>query len=222
MKTRKMRLIALMITLAAVMTGINAEAQRREYRTERDNPGKGKREYTERKQNKREYKKPNSDRRRENKRDYQASRNYKLDRNYQHWDREDHSKKYQKKNWDNHSNKYNKKYWNNQFRYDKRYEYNHPRYGHVYKRFHAQPIRVRHYNNDYYFYGGQCFHHYHGIGYVRIDFPRNLILVNLPFQCELIRVGHHAYYRYGDLVFERCDRGFRLAPSIGIQLSAHF
>ena len=209
MKTKKMRLIALMITLAAVMTGVNAEAQRREYRSERDNTRNEKRQYTERKINKKEYQKSDNNKNRKNDRDYHAEQNAKSNKHDQ-WGHQDYSNKYHKKNRDNH------------YKYDNRYEYRHPQYGHVYKKFRSNPIRIKHHNGDYYFYGGNYYHHHQGIGYVRVEIPRHLIFGNLPFHCERIRLGHHVYYRYGDLLFERCDYGYRIAPNVDIHLSAHF
>lgn len=219
MKTRKFRLIAMMITLAAVMTGINAEAQRRSERTDQNNKRSQRvernsnlyeRRYeANRNPQKNTYKKSNKKQKWEKNRDYQAERNLKYNRNYQHWDRDDH-REYSKRNWDRH------------FKYDRRYVYVHPKYGHVYKRFHNHPVRVRHYDRDYYFYGGQCFRHYNGVGYVHVDFPRNMILASLPFEYERVWIGPRLYYRYGNMVFERCDLGYRLAPNISIQLSAHF
>jgi len=225
-----MRLIAMMITLAAVMTGINAEAQRRSqrteqnnrsHRTERVNPRHEKRYQTQHTPQKHEYNKKYQKKQQwRNKRDYHADRHIDLNRRYQHWDRDDH-RNYSKL-WDRDDHRRYSKHWDKHFRYDRKYAYVHPRYGHVYRRFHSRPTRVRYYNDDYYFYGGQCFRHYNGIGYVRIEFPRNLILASLPFQCERVWVGPHVYYRYGDMVFERCNLGYRLAPNIRIQLSAHF
>ena len=231
MKTTKIRLIAMTISLAAVMTGINAEAQRRtersgqnnrSHRTERVNPRNERRSNVHRTPKHQKQKEFNNRYKRENKRDYQAERHYKSDRRYQHWDREYSYKTKPHKKWKYQSHKYNKKHWDNFWRHDRRYRYNHPHYGMVYKRFHHHPVRVRHYNRDYYFYGGQCFRYYNGIGYVRVDFPRNIVLVDLPFQYDRVWIGPHVYYRYGNMIFERCDRGYRLAPNINIQLSAHF
>jgi hypothetical protein len=204
MKTRKMRLIALMITLAAVVTGLNAEAQRREARTERKNQKTEKRQFTEHKNDKKEYK--NSDKNKK----WKSDRDDFANRNYQYWDKNDHRKKYPQKQWDKN------------YKYTSRYEYVHPKYGHVYRKFNSSPIRLRYGQGDIFFFGSNYYRYYRGIGYVRIAIPRNVIFYDLPFQCELVRVGPQVYYRYGDLVFERCDRGFRLAPAIDIHLSAHF
>lgn len=110
------------------------------------------------------------------------------------------------------------------YRYDRpnRYEYHHPKYGHVYRKFHSTPVRMRHTQGDFYFYGGNYYRHYHGIGYVRVELPRNVIFVDLPFRVERVRHGNLVYYRHGDMYFERCEHGYRPAPRIGIQLSAHF
>lgn len=215
MKTTKMRLIATMITLAAVVTGLNVEAQRQDTRTRRESPKNERNYQVEPKQGGREYRKPdhnfksNKSKHWKNNRDYRAQRNYKIDRDNRHWDRDDH-RRYSNRDWDNH------------YRYNRRYEYHHPQYGHVYRRFHTSPIRLRYANGDIFFAAGNYYRYYRGVGYVRIAVPRNVVFYNLPFQCERVRVGPQVYYRYGNLVFERYNHGFRLAPSIGIHLSAHF
>ena len=199
MKTKKMRLIALMITFAAVMTGVNAQAQHREYHAGRQNPAE-KRQEAVKKQDKREYHKPDTRRERES-----YSQHYRKPER-----RDEHGKwKGEPKHYDH-------------YKYDKRYEYEHPKYGHVYKHFHEKPIRLRHSHGDYYFYGGRYYNHVAGIGYVHVAFPRNLVYAELPFRCERVWVGHRVYYRYGDLFFERCDLGYRLAPNVSIHLSANF
>ncbi|MGQ8336163.1 hypothetical protein ACUNWD_06390 [Sunxiuqinia sp. A32] len=201
MKTKRIKLIALMITLAAVLTGFNAEAQKREYRSNKNDNNKGKRYQTENRQ-KREYK--------------------KSERNYKGWGDVKKSKKYDKKNRD-FAYKHNDRHFDYKY-YDRHhdYRYHHPKYGTVYRKFHKAPLKLRHARGDYYFYGGHYYRYYSRIGYVRVELPRHLVFDRLPFNCEAYRVGHHTYYRHGDLMFERCDHGYRLAPSIGIQISAHF
>jgi hypothetical protein len=200
MKANKMRLIALMITLAAVMTGINAEAQRRETRSERQQPNVEKRQHADQKSSKREYQKPDYKKDRK----YYSERHNKPERQDDHWNRQHQPKSYK------------------HYKYDKRYEYDHPHYGHVYKNFRSKPVRIHHHHGDYYFYGGRYYSHRPGIGYVHVEIPRNLIFVDLPFHCQRVWVGPHVYYRYGDLYFERCDLGYRLAPNVSIHLSARF
>jgi hypothetical protein len=226
MKTRKIRLIAMVITLAAVMTGVNAEAQRRETSTQRNTSKKEVRQVKESKRfnDKKAYQ--SNDRNKQLKsssREYRGSdrtpntnrshRQYYSDRDYKpkgnaHW---------------NKSAKYSKKQWKNHYKHDRKYAYHHPKYGNVYRQFHVNPVRIHHHTHgDYYFYGGHYYRHHYGIGYVRIEIPRHMVFNHLPFQCELVRVGPHVYYRYGDMYFERYSHGYRLAPSIGIQFSAHF
>ena len=227
MKKRKMRLIALMITLAAVTTGVNAEAQRRETSTQRNASKKEVRQAKESKRSKdRHAYQHNSDRSKQLK---SSSREYRgADRNFhaQRSDRNYHTgRDYKAKgnaHW-NKSAKRSKKYWKNDYKHDRKYAYHHPKYGTVYSQFHFNPVKIHHHTHgDYYFYGGHYYRHHHGIGYVRIEVPRHMVFNHLPFQCELVRVGPHVYYRYGDMYFERYSHGYRLAPSIGIQISAHF
>lgn len=232
MKTIRIKLIAWTITLAAVMTGVNAEAQRRETSTQRNTSKKEVRQVKESKRfndqrayqhddrnrqlksSSREYRgsnrTSNADR---NNREYYSNRDYKTKGNA-HWNKSaKHSKKHH----------YSKQQWNNYYKHDRKYAYHHPKYGNVYRQFHVNPVRIHHHaHGDYYFYGGHYYRHQHGIGYVRIEIPRHMVFTHLPFQCELVRVGPHVYYRYGDMYFERYSHGYRLAPSIGIQFSAHF
>lgn len=203
MKTKKMRLIALMITLAAVMTGVNAEAQKREYRPERESSKTEKRQQTDYKSGKRAYQKP----------DYSKGNSYNSRQQanrHNEWDNHGHSKSYQKKHHDKH------------YKYDSRYEYHHPHYGHVYKNFRSKPVLIKHHHGDYYFHGGRYYSYRPGIGYIHVEMPRSLVFVDLPFRCERVWVGHRVYYRYNDLYFERCDAGYRLAPNVSIHLTAHF
>jgi len=226
MKARKMRLIALMITLAAVMTGVNAEAQRRETSTQRNVSNKEIRQAKESKRYSDKHAYRQSDRSKQLKSSHHeyrgANRNWHADRSQSHYYS---GKNHQSKGY-THWNKLdrnNKKYWNKHYKYDRKYAYHHPKYGHVYSRFHVNPVRIHHHvHGDYYFYGGHYYRHYHGIGYVQIEIPRHMVFNHLPFQCELVRVGPQVYYRYGDMYFERYSHGYRLAPSIGIQISAHF
>ena len=198
----------MMITLAAVVTGINAEAQRRDSRSSREIQKHEKNYQAERRQS-REYKKSNKDFKASKRQNYHANRNYKNDYNERRWDRDDHGK-------------YAERHWDNDCCYNNRYEYNHPRYGHVYRRFNSNPIRLRYNHGNIFFFAGNYYRYYRGVGYVRIAIPRNVVFYDLPFRCELVRVGPQVYYRHGNLVFERCDRGYRLAPAIDIRLSAHF
>ena len=228
MKTRKMRLIALMITLAAVMTGVHAEAQRRETGTQRNTLKKEVRQAKKTKRfNDNAYQQVDRNKQlKSSSREYRSSNSasglnrnrgqVRSDRDYQpkgkaHWSK---SAK---------SSKYSKKQWNSYYKHNRKYAYHHPKYGHVYKRFHINPVRIHHHaHGDYYFYGGHYYRHHHGIGYVRIEIPRHMVFSHLPFQCELVRVGPQVYYRYGDMYFERYAHGYRLAPTVSIQFSAHF
>ncbi|SFF36262.1 hypothetical protein SAMN05216283_10574 [Sunxiuqinia elliptica] len=248
MRRRKMRLIATMITLAAVMLSVNAEAQRRETGSDRGRTNKESRQYSSKKynnqradRNRRSYsnserysdsRKQNNAYRNSDKRYYKNDNRYhKNDKRYSKNDNRYHrnERSYHHKrdaHWDRHKHKsyyYTKKYGHKHYRYDRRYEYNHPRYGHVYKRFYSKPVRVRHHHHgDFYFYGGHYYRHHRGVGYVRVEFPSHLVFDYLPFECEQVWVGPNAYYQYGDMVFERCDHGFRLAPKIDIHISTHF
>ncbi|WP_423127796.1 DUF6515 family protein [Gaoshiqia sp. Z1-71] len=122
----------------------------------------------------------------------------------------------------NYAHKNHKK--DHSYHYDKhnKFSYNHPKYGHVYRRFDTTPVKIKHSHGNYYYHKGHYYHYHHGVGYVRVDFPRHLVFVDLPFRCERVRVGHQVYYRHGDLYFEHYGNGYRLAPRVGIHISAHF
>ncbi|WP_159520167.1 hypothetical protein [Sunxiuqinia indica] len=249
MKTKKMRLIALMITLAAVMTGVNAEAQRRETGSDSRRTYKQSKQYNDRNSRKSDHRDySTADRSRKPRNDQRAY--HKSDRNNRHdWDRnrsrdqrsyadrnrynnrDDHWNRNNRDSRNDHWNRNNKKsyrysekYGNKHYKYDRRYEYRHPKYGRVYSRFCENPMRIRHQHGDYYFYGGHYYRHHHGVGYVRVEFPTHLVFEHLPFHCDRFWVGDHLYYRHGDLVFEPYGYGYRIAPRInlGIHFSAHF
>lgn len=107
------------------------------------------------------------------------------------------------------------------YRYDRRFEYNHPKFGHVYRKFYTPPVRLKHAHGDFYFYGGNYYRYHHGVGYVRVELPRNMIFVDLPFRVERVYYGSRIYYRHGDMFFESCGHGYRPVPRIGIHFSAH-
>ncbi|MGQ7868508.1 hypothetical protein [Sunxiuqinia sp. sy24] len=227
MRTRNRRLIALMITLAAVMTGVNAEAQRRETGNERNDSRKEVRQLKKSKHSNEQRAYRSNEGSRQLKSTARESR--KADRN-QKFNRDHSSRKYEHKHGNSSWKSANKKshhqkqkYWAKQHKYSNKHAYRHPKYGNVYRRFYADPVRVHHnHRGDYYFYGGHYYRHHRGVGYVRVEIPRHLVFGHLPFQCEVVRVGSSVYYRYGDLFFESYNRGYRIVPSIDIQLTAHF
>lgn len=92
------------------------------------------------------------------------------------------------------------------------YTYNHPRYGTVYRSFNEPPVRLKHAHGYYYFCGGHYYQLYPNVGYVRVEVPRSVVFYEIPSQTVRIRIGDHRYYRYGELVFERYNQGYRLAP----------
>ncbi len=205
MKTNlNIKLIALTIAFAGVMTSFNAEAQRREYKkNSSEKYEKGHRDHDRgayhsgKHDNRKEVDRRNDDRR--------AYQNHKCN------DGDRYRSRDRRYDWDDYSS-----------RYHNRYEYHHPKYGHVYRKFQRNPIRLHHNHGDFYFYGGNYYRFYPRVGYVRVEVPRNLIFVDLPFRCERVRIGGIYYYRHNDILFERCDHGYRLAPGININLSAHF
>ncbi|WP_299577927.1 hypothetical protein [uncultured Sunxiuqinia sp.] len=203
MKTRNKQLIALMITLAAVMTGVNAEAQRRETGNEINHTRKEVRQLKKNKHFK----------------DKRACSSYAKKSKLRH---SKHA--YKHPNWKASQKKaHHSKHWAKQNSYSKKYAYHHPSYGQVYRRFYADPVRIHHHQHgNYYFFGGHYYRHYRGVGYVRVEIPGQVVFAHLPVQCEQVRVGPSVYYRSGNLYFESYNHGYRLAPSINIQLSAHF
>lgn len=114
-------------------------------------------------------------------------------------------------------------YENNHCRYDdSRYAYRHPQYGNVYKRFHEAPMRLKYAHGDLYYHGGNYYRYYPRVGYVRIAVPAGQVFVDLPGRYERVHYGGHLYFRVGDLTFEHCDHGYRLAPQFSLNLTAHF
>ncbi len=102
------------------------------------------------------------------------------------------------------------------------YMYSHPQYGTVYREFRSNLVRLR-YNNGYvYFHGGNYYRYRNNVGYVRIATPRNLVFVDLPVRAERVRMGGQVYFRYGDIVFERYQRGYRLASNVRLYVNINF
>lgn len=92
------------------------------------------------------------------------------------------------------------------------YTYQHPRYGTVYRSFNTVPVRLRCQNGYYYFHGGHYYQLYPTVGYVRVEIPRSVVFYEIPSNVVKVRIGGHRYYRYGELVFERYNNAYRLAP----------
>jgi|GEM_PF-5217383 len=103
--------------------------------------------------------------------------------------------------------------YNDDHRYPhKVYTYRHPHYGTVYRSFNSAPVRFRHHDGYYYYHGGHYYQLYPEVGYVRVEVPRTVVFYELPPSVVRVRIGGQRYYRYGELVFERYDNGYRLAP----------
>jgi len=105
---------------------------------------------------------------------------------------------------------------------DSRFVYHHPRYGNVYKRFYETPMRLKYAKGDVYYHGGHYYRYYPRVGYVQVAIPSGYVFVDLPGRYERVNAGGHLYFKVGDLTFERCDHGYRLAPHISLNLSARF
>ncbi|PTN07531.1 hypothetical protein [Mangrovibacterium marinum] len=105
---------------------------------------------------------------------------------------------------------------------DRRFAYHHPQYGDVYKRFHHRPVRLRAAHGDIYYHSGHYYRFYPRVGYVRVAVPAASVFVELPGRYERVSYGGHLYFRVGDLMFDRCRHGYRLAPQFSLNLSAHF
>ena len=223
MKTQNIKLIALLITLAAVMTGLSAEAQRREYKSDRhDRDGRYERSHRDNNDRGKRYEKNHrtyDDRKKYDKREYhKKSERYSKNRYDGHRDRNYQSHKYHKRHRDY---KHYDRHYDNR-RYQSNHSYRHPHYGTVYRKFYSSPMRLRHNDCNYYYHSGHYYRHHHGVGYVRVELPRRVVFERLPDRCERFSHRGHTYYRSGNIVFERYRNGYRMAPSLGIQLSAHF
>ncbi len=183
-----------------LVTGLAAEAQ-----TGAGNPGN--RHKKQEKGYKKEYKEERKESKREDKKDFrQGSTAYQYEGRdhapYRHYDYDRHGngKKTYRRYEDHHG-------------YDGRiYSYHHPRYGTVYRSFNSVPVRLRCHDGYYYFHGGYYYRLYPEVGYVRVEIPRTVVFYEIPSHAVRVRIGGRPYYRYGELVFERFDRGYRLAP----------
>ncbi|MEL7589122.1 MAG: hypothetical protein AAGU19_20590 [Prolixibacteraceae bacterium] len=105
-----------------------------------------------------------------------------------------------------------KTYHDARYHNGKSYTYHHPQYGTVYRSFTETPVRLRCERGYYYFHGGHYYQLYPNVGYVMVQVPRSMIFYEIPSHAVRIRVGGERYYRYGELVFERYNHGYRLAP----------
>ncbi|WP_372775214.1 hypothetical protein [Mangrovibacterium sp.] len=105
---------------------------------------------------------------------------------------------------------------------DQRYAYHHPHYGQVYRQFDYSPVRLKHAHGDFYYHSGSYYTYRPHVGYVRVATPSAFVFSSLPGQYKRVYFGGTPYYRVGDLVFERCSHGYRLAPQLNINLSARF
>lgn len=125
-----------------------------------------------------------------------------------------------KKNNKNIQLKGNKKVYT--YTYSTPYEYIHPEYGHVYRRFYTAPVRLGYDTGYIYYYDSNYYRFQKGIGYIKVATPQNLVFVNIPYRMEPVRVGIHTYYRYGNLVFERLNQGYKLASNIQLNINLNF
>jgi len=103
-----------------------------------------------------------------------------------------------------------------------RYAYHHPRYGNVYRQFSSAPVHLKHAHGDIYYHSGHYYSYRPQVGYVQIAMPYGYIFATLPGRYERVRSGGHVYFRVGDMMFERCGHGYRLAPQFGLSFSARF
>jgi hypothetical protein len=93
-----------------------------------------------------------------------------------------------------------KQVWNN----------NHPRYGHVIRKFVYRPNIFVHNNSRYYCYDGHFFRYFRGVGYVLVDVPFGIVFDAVPHGYERVYINGYLYLRVGNLFFEYTDFGFRL------------
>ncbi|MEN6452985.1 MAG: hypothetical protein ABFD10_01935, partial [Prolixibacteraceae bacterium] len=131
------------------------------------------------------------------------------------YDREDHGHSpYREYDYDRYGNgkKMYRRYGDDHEYPNKVYTYRHPTYGTVYRSFNTVPVRLRCHDGYYYFHGGHYYRLYPNVGYVRAEIPRSVVFYEIPSNVVRVRIGGHRYYRYGELVFERYDDGYRLAP----------
>lgn len=189
MKTKFYTRLIVLTVLGMLISGLNTEAQSKE-NSDR-NPKKQRKAY--RKAEKHDSK-------------YEASA-------YRYDDHRDHSS-YRYYDYDRHGNgkKVYRRHHGDHYDIHKTYTYHHPRYGTVYRSFSSVPVRLRCDHGFYYFHGGHYYQLYPDIGYVRVEVPRAVVFYEIPAHAVRIRIGDHRYYRYGDLIFERYHRGYRLAP----------
>ena len=136
-------------------------------------------------------------------------------------------KKNDRKKYANKSYKYDdRKYYNRkpaQRHYEnERYAYHHPRYGNVYRQFNSEPIRLKHAHGDIYYHSGHYYSYRPQVGYVQIAMPYGYVFATLPGRYERVHSGGYVYFRVGDMMFERCGHGYRLAPQFNASFSARF
>lgn len=117
------------------------------------------------------------------------------------------------KGYDSKTKRYNK---------NQRYAYHHPNYGQVYRHFNSSPVRLKHAHGDFYYHSGHYYSYRPHVGYVRVAAPSAYVFGTLPGHYERVYRGGILYFRVGDLLFERCSHGYRLAPQININFSARF
>lgn len=130
-------------------------------------------------------------------------------------DREDYERPpYREYDYDRHGNgkKVYRRYGDDHSYPHKVYTYRHPGYGTVYRSFNATPVRLKCHDGYYYFHGGHYYRLYPNVGYVRVQLPSSVVFYEIPPNVVRVRIGGHRYYRYGELVFERFEEGYRLAP----------
>lgn len=198
MKTQfKYQIAALTLMLGLGLSSFSAEAQRNE--AHRGN----KKEYNYNKQ-KRDFKCDYGD--------YFSSNDYhRNNRNKHAYNSGKHS-----------CNMYDNRVSDHRYYQNERYAYHHPKYGNVYRHFYSDPVRLRHAHGDIYYHSGNYYNYYPHVGYVRFEMPRGYVFASLPIGAERFYSGGHLYYRTGDLVFENCANGYRLAPHFNVTFSARF
>ena len=206
MKKNRFKLIALVVTLATVTTGVSLDAQRKDKRDDRVNN----RERCERKDGRRDIS-HNSCRR-------HRKIDYKFDSKKKHknsgYDGHNKYKKHQRHNHVQHN-----KYANKHYRHNDNW-YRDGKYGVVYREFYEKPVRFRYRNCNYYYHAGHYYRHHNGIGYVRVTLPGHIVIERLPANSKRFTVHGHHYYRCGNLVFERYGHKYKVRPQLSIQLSA--
>ncbi|WP_163714141.1 hypothetical protein [Mangrovibacterium lignilyticum] len=121
----------------------------------------------------------------------------------------------------NHKHKPAKEYSSPRYNNNERYAYNHPQYGHVYKNFYSSPTKLSHAQGTFYCHSGHYYRYYPSVGYVRVEEPGGYVFATLPGRYERVHYGGNVYFRVGDVFFESCSAGYRIAPQVSFNFSVH-